>query len=53
MDKQILRNFAKENSWKERSQELKAGEKLDVEVPKQIKDSILRGYETILNRLHR
>ncbi len=53
MDKQILRNFAKENSWKERSQELKAGEKLDVAVPKQIKDSILRGYETILNRLHR
>jgi len=53
MDKQILRDFAKENSWKERSKELKVGEKLDVEVPQSIKDSILNGYETILNRLHK
>lgn len=53
MDKQILRDFAKENNWKERSKELKSGEKLDVNVPQSIKDNILNGYETILNRLHK
>jgi phosphoribosylaminoimidazole-succinocarboxamide synthase len=53
MDKQILRNFAKQNSWKERSKELKPGEKLEVEVPKSIKDEILNGYETIQSRLHK
>lgn len=53
MDKQILRNFAKENSWKEKAKELKDGEKLDVVVPQEIKDEILSGYETILKRLHK
>ena len=52
MDKQILRNFAKENSWKEQSKDLKDGEKLDVEVPQKIKDVIIDGYDTIYNRLH-
>lgn len=52
MDKQILRNFAKENNWKEQAQTLKAGEKLDVVVPQSIKDEVLSGYETIYNRLH-
>ncbi len=51
MDKQILRNFAKENSWKEKAKDLKAGEKLDVEVPDSIKNEILNGYTTIHNRL--
>jgi phosphoribosylaminoimidazole-succinocarboxamide synthase len=51
MDKQILRNFGKENNWKEKAKELKAGEKLEVEVPDSIKDTILSGYTTILNRL--
>lgn len=51
MDKQILRNFAKENSWKEKAKDLKAGEKLDVEVPDSIKNTILDGYSTIHNRL--
>jgi phosphoribosylaminoimidazole-succinocarboxamide synthase len=51
MDKQILRNFAKKNSWKERAKELKAGEKLEVEVPDSIKNEILDGYTTIHNRL--
>jgi len=51
MDKQILRNFAKENSWKEKAKELKAGEKLDVEVPDSIKNEILDGYNIIHNRL--
>ncbi|MCP4971218.1 MAG: phosphoribosylaminoimidazolesuccinocarboxamide synthase [Arcobacter sp.] len=51
MDKQILRNFAKKNSWKEKSKDLKVGEKLDVEVPDSIKNTILDGYSTIYNRL--
>lgn len=51
MDKQILRNFAKENSWKEKAQDLKAGEKLQVEVPESIKNEILKGYKTIFDRL--
>lgn len=53
MDKQILRDFAKENGWKEKAKELSPGEKLDVEVPDSIKNSILKGYETILNSLHK
>ena len=51
MDKQLLRNFGKENNWKEKSKDLKAGEKLEVNVPQTIKDKILNGYTTILNRL--
>jgi len=51
MDKQILRNFAKKNSWKEKAKELKSGEKLEVEVPDSIKNEILNGYNTIHNRL--
>ena len=53
MDKQILRDFAKENNWKEKAKNLKAGEKLDVQVPQKIKDVIIDGYNTIYNRLHR
>jgi phosphoribosylaminoimidazole-succinocarboxamide synthase len=53
MDKQILRNFAKENSWKVKAKDLKAGEKLEVEVPDSIKNEILSGYSTIHNRLSR
>ncbi|HIP11332.1 MAG TPA: phosphoribosylaminoimidazolesuccinocarboxamide synthase [Arcobacter sp.] len=53
MDKQILRNFAKENSWKERSKTLKDGEKLEVEVPQSIKDSILENYDIINTRLYK
>jgi len=51
MDKQILRDFAKQNQWKEKAKSLSAGEKLDVEVPDSIKTNILNGYETILKRL--
>jgi phosphoribosylaminoimidazole-succinocarboxamide synthase len=51
MDKQILRDFGKANSWKEKSQDLKAGEKLEVEVPESIKNTILNGYTKILNSL--
>ena len=51
MDKQILRDFGKKNNWKEKSKDLKAGEKLDVEVPDSIKNTILNGYSTIHNRL--
>ncbi len=52
MDKQILRDFAKKNSWKEKSKDLKDGQKLEVEVPDSIKNTILKGYETIYTRLH-
>jgi phosphoribosylaminoimidazole-succinocarboxamide synthase len=52
MDKQILRNFGKENNWKEQSKSLKSGEKLEVNVPESIKKTILDGYETIKNKLH-
>ncbi len=51
MDKQILRDFGKANNWKEKSKELNAGEKLAVEVPDSIKNGILEGYKTILDRL--
>ena len=51
MDKQILRDFGKADNWKEKAKELKSGEKLDVNVPQEIKDKILSGYTTILNRL--
>jgi phosphoribosylaminoimidazole-succinocarboxamide synthase len=51
MDKQILRDFGKEQNWKEQAKSLKAGEKLEVNVPQEIKDKILNGYTTILKRL--
>ena len=51
MDKQILRDFGKADNWKEKAKSLKSGEKLDVNVPVEIKDKILSGYTTILNRL--
>ena len=47
MDKQILRNFGKEDNWKERAKDLKAGEKLEVNVPDSIKNTILAGYSQI------
>lgn len=53
MDKQILRDFGKKSQWKELAKSLKAGEKLEVQVPQEIKSSILNGYETILKRLHK
>lgn len=51
MDKQILRDFGKEANWKEQAKSLNDGEKLDVNVPDEIKNKILNGYETILTRL--
>jgi phosphoribosylaminoimidazole-succinocarboxamide synthase len=51
MDKQILRDFGKSENWKEKAKDLKAGQKLDVNVPDSIKNGILNGYSTILNRL--
>ena len=51
MDKQILRNFGTEQDWKGQAKSLSAGEKLEVDVPDTIKNSILDGYETILKRL--
>lgn len=51
MDKQILRDFGKEANWKEQSKDLEAGQKLEVDVPDTIKNKILSGYETILDRL--
>lgn len=51
MDKQILRDFGKQCNWKEQSKTLNAGEKLEVNVPDTIKNEILNGYTTILNRL--
>ena len=51
MDKQILRDFGKADDWKNKAKNLKSGEKLDVNVPQEIKDKILSGYTTILSRL--
>ena len=51
MDKQILRDFGKSENWKEQAKLLNAGEKLNVNVPQEIKDKILSGYTTILERL--
>jgi phosphoribosylaminoimidazole-succinocarboxamide synthase len=53
MDKQILRNFGKENNWKEQAKSLSSGEKLEVNVPDSVKKTILDGYETIKNSLHK
>ena len=51
MDKQILRDFGKQDNWKEKAKDLVAGQKLDVEVPDSIKNTILNGYSTIHNSL--
>ncbi len=51
MDKQILRDFGKKNNWKEKAKDLKVGQKLNVEVPDSIKNTILNGYSAIHNRL--
>lgn len=51
MDKQILRDFGKQENWKEKAKNLKSGEKLEVVVPQEIKNKILNGYNTILERL--
>lgn len=51
MDKQILRDFGKESNWKEQSKSLQSGQKLEVNVPDTIKNKILEGYSTILDRL--
>ena len=51
MDKQILRDFGKQDNWKEKSKTLEAGQKLDVEVPDSIKNTILSGYSKIHNSL--
>jgi phosphoribosylaminoimidazole-succinocarboxamide synthase len=51
MDKQILRDFGKEANWKEQAKDLAAGEKLEVNVPAEIKNKILSGYETIQGSL--
>jgi phosphoribosylaminoimidazole-succinocarboxamide synthase len=51
MDKQILRDFGKQENWKEKSKALKNGEKLNVNVPDSIKNKILDGYKTIHNSL--
>ena len=53
MDKQILRDFAKKNSWKEKAKSLKVGEKLDVEVPSSITQGILSAYSMIEKRLNK
>jgi len=53
MDKQILRNYAKENHWKQKAKDLKPGEKLSVDVPNSIKNEVLSGYNTIQKRLSR
>jgi len=51
MDKQILRDFGKAQDWKGQAQDLESGQKLDVVVPQEIKDTILNGYTTIQNSL--
>ena len=38
-------------NWKEKAKTLAAGEKLNVEVPDSIKNTILNGYSTIHNSL--
>jgi len=52
MDKQILRNFALKNNWKEKAKNLKAGEKLNVVVPNTIKQDIINNYELIKEKLN-
>lgn len=51
MDKQILRDFGKKENWKEQAKDLAAGQKLEVDVPDSIKNTILDGYSTIHNSL--
>lgn len=51
MDKQLLRDFGKAQNWKEQAKDLKAGEKLEVNVPKEIKEKILDGYSIIHHKL--
>jgi phosphoribosylaminoimidazole-succinocarboxamide synthase len=51
MDKQILRDFATKNSWKQKAKTLKTGNKLNVKVPNSIKQSILNNYKLINKKL--
>jgi phosphoribosylaminoimidazole-succinocarboxamide synthase len=51
MDKQILRDFGKSQDWKTQAKSLKSGEKLEVDVPLEIKKSILDGYKIIEDSL--
>ncbi len=53
MDKQILRDFGKKDNWKEKAKSLQAGEKLNVEVPNEVKNIILNGYDTIHSQLQK
>ena len=51
MDKQILRDFGKADNWKEKAKTLTEGQKLEVNVPDSIKNTILEGYSRIYNSL--
>ena len=53
MDKQILRNFGEDAGWKQQAVGLEKGQKLHVEVPKEIQDSILNGYIEVYKTLKR
>lgn len=51
MDKQILRNFGEKAGWKQQAVGLEKGQKLHVEVPQEIQDSILNGYIDVYKAL--
>ncbi len=51
LDKQVLRDFGKEQNWKEKAKELKPGEILCVDVPNKISDQILKNYKHIYHLL--
>ncbi|MDP2090631.1 MAG: phosphoribosylaminoimidazolesuccinocarboxamide synthase [Candidatus Gracilibacteria bacterium] len=53
MDKQILRNYGEQAGWKEQAKTLEKGQKLHVEVPKEIQDRILKGYIDVYKTLKR
>lgn len=51
MDKQILRNFGLSAGWIEQAKELKPGQKLHVDVPVEIKNQIIAGYNQVYNMI--
>lgn len=51
MDKQVLRNYGKENGWMDFKNANPPGTQLDVIIPNEVKESILAGYKLVLKKL--
>jgi phosphoribosylaminoimidazole-succinocarboxamide synthase len=51
MDKQVLRNYGKENGWMDFKKNNRPGTLLEVVIPNDVKESILAGYKLVFKKL--